>query len=310
MTEKHLSNFKIPSSSKFLSESSSSLFFRERFQKIDERKMALRGKVSICFGVANARSIAWGVARAWADAGSRVHIVCQSERFVEKVKRMAESQRNIVGIHVCDVTDDSAISRLFENLAYADDNLRAGNSLNSLLHAVAHAPPSAMKEGTLLNTRREEFAAAHDVSAYSLIALAREAAPFMSRCDDTKGNSSSSITSLTYLGSTLAVPGYNVMGCAKASLEAVSRGLALELGPSCGIRVNCLSPGPVNTLAGRGIRNFVQMKNDSILRSPLGRTATLEEIGAAATFLASDGAASITGQVMFMDGGLSSISPI
>lgn len=267
----------------------------------------LTGKVGVVFGVSNARSIAWGVARAWADAGARVHVVCQGERFLTKVQGMAADQRGIAGVHVCDVIEDEQISGLFQELG------RDHESLDALLHAIAHAPPSAMKDGTLLDTRREDFASAHDVSAYSLIALAREAVPLMTRKKAVEGGergAGGSITALSYLGSTLAVPGYNVMGCAKASLEAAARGLASELGSEHGIRVNCLSPGPVSTLASRGIRDFVNLKEAACEKSPLRRTATSTEVGAAATFLASDGGAAVTGQVIYLDGGLSSIAPI
>jgi enoyl-[acyl-carrier protein] reductase I len=282
----------------------------------------LRSKVGVVFGVSNARSLAWGVARAWADAGSRVHVVCQSERFVGKVEAMVadeapRSEGGIAGVHVCNVSDDGQIAHLFEALARDDEALRCGAPLDAVLHAVAHASPKAMKEGTLLDTRRVDFAAAHDVSAYSLIALARGAAPLMDRRRTGPGDDQSdargpggSITALTYLGSSAAVPGYNVMGCAKASLEAAARGLALELGPRNGTRVNCLSPGPVSTLASRGIRDFVDLKTAANQKSPLGRTATNAEVGAAAVFLASDGAAAVTGQVIFLDGGLSSVAPL
>jgi enoyl-[acyl-carrier protein] reductase I len=223
----------------------------------------------------------------------------------------------IAGVHVCDVTDDGAIDRVFEAISESD-----GQRLDAVLHAVAHAPATAMK-GTLLDTTRSDFNSAHEVSAYSLIAIARAASPLLAakppsssdtdddnQRDDRCHGGGGSITTLTYSGSTRATPGYVVMGCAKASLEAAVRGLALELGPPpLGIRVNALSPGPISTLAARGISGFTEMKAAALAKAPLQSTATPAEVGAAACFLASDGAASVTGQVIHMDGGLSAISP-
>ena len=162
-----------------------------------------------------------------------------------------------------------------------------------LLHSVAYAPKEAL-EGDFLNTTREAFRVAHDVSAYSLIALARGAAPLM-----TEGGS---IVAMTYYGSEKVVPHYNVMGVAKASLEASTRYLAYDLGPRK-IRVNCISAGPVNTLAARGIAGFSSMLKHYEAHAPLKRNVLPDELGATGTFLASDGAAAITGQVLYVDAG-------
>jgi enoyl-[acyl-carrier protein] reductase I len=162
-----------------------------------------------------------------------------------------------------------------------------------LLHSVAFAPREAL-EGTFLNTTREAFRVAHDVSAYSLIALAREAAPLM-----TEGGS---ILAMTYYGSQKVVPHYNVMGVAKASLEASTRYLAYDMGPRK-IRVNCISAGPVNTLAARGIAGFSDMLKHYEAHTPLKRNVLPDELGATGTFLAGDGAAAITGQVLYVDCG-------
>ena len=162
-----------------------------------------------------------------------------------------------------------------------------------LLHSVAFAPKEAL-EGDFLSTTREAYRTAHDISAYSLLGLAREAAPLM-----TGGGS---IVAMTYYGAEKVIPKYNVMGVAKASLEATARYLAYDLGKQK-VRVNCISAGPVNTLAARGIAGFNLMMKHYQDRAPLGRSCTLEELGALGVFLASDGAASITGQTLYMDGG-------
>jgi enoyl-[acyl-carrier protein] reductase I len=162
-----------------------------------------------------------------------------------------------------------------------------------LLHSVAFAPKDAL-EGEFVNTSREAFRVAHDVSAYSLVALARAAAPLM-----TDGGS---IVAMSYYGAEKVVPHYNVMGVAKAALEASTRYLAYDLGPKK-IRVNCISAGPVNTLAARGIAGFSEMLKVYEARSPLRRNLVPEELGATGTFLASDGAAAITGQVIYVDCG-------
>lgn len=294
----------------------------------------LAGKIGIVFGAANKRSLAWGVAEAWVKQGARVYVVCQSDRFVGGLEKLASELPGVsgsragfgavAGVHVCDVSSDDAIQAVFDTVAAVDPGLRAGLPLDALLHAIAHAPTAAM-HGSLLATTRADFAAAQDVSAYSLLAVARCALPLLARHQtmassegseeerSKSGGSSSSgsITTLSFLGATKAVPSYNVMGCAKASLEAAARGLALELGPPAvgGVRVNVLSPGPVSTLASRGVRGFVEMKGAALLKAPLQRTATAAEVGAAAAFLASDGARSITGQTMYLDGGLSALAP-
>ena len=187
----------------------------------------------------------------------------------------------------CDVTSDEQIDRVFAEAG------RKFGKLHLLLHSVAFAPPEALKGG-FLNTSREAFRVAHDVSAYSLVALARGAAPLMGE--------GGSIISMTYHGSVKVIPGYNVMGVAKASLEACTRYLAYELGPRK-IRVNCISAGPMNTLAGRGISGFTEMLKHHEAHAPLRRNVLPEELGATGAFLASDGAAAITGQVLYVDCG-------
>jgi enoyl-[acyl-carrier protein] reductase I len=247
----------------------------------------LNGKIGLVVGVANKRSIAWAIAQAWRHAGATLAFTYQGERLKENVEELAGAFGSETLLVPCDVTKDEEIVR-----AVAAVREKFGK-LHLLLHSVAFAPREAL-EGTFLNTTREAFRVAHDVSAYSLIALAREAAPLM-----TEGGS---IVSMTYYGSQKVVPHYNVMGVAKAALEAGTRYLAYDLGPRK-IRVNCISAGPVNTLAARGIAGFSDMLKHYEAHAPLKRNVLPDELGATGTFLASDGAAAITGQVLYVDCG-------
>jgi enoyl-[acyl-carrier protein] reductase I len=249
----------------------------------------LAGKLGIVFGVANQRSIAWAIAQAWASAGAKLAFTYQGERVKENVESLAGTFGGDTLILPCDVTRDEDIARVFAEVG------QKFGKLHLLLHSVAFAPKTAL-EGEFLNTSREAFRVAHDVSAYSLVALARAAAPLM-----TDGGS---IIGMSYYGAEKVVPHYNVMGVAKAALEASTRYLAYDLGPRK-IRVNCISAGPVNTLAARGISGFGEMLKQYEARSPLRRNLVPEELGATGTFLASDGAAAITGQVIYVDGGYS-----
>jgi enoyl-[acyl-carrier protein] reductase I len=247
----------------------------------------LSGKIGIVFGVANKRSIAWAIAQAWHQAGAKLAFTYQGERLKENVETLASNFGPDTLLMPCDVTRDEDIERVFQETG------EKFGKLNLLLHSVAFAPREAL-EGEFLHTSREAFKTAHDISAYSLIALARGAAPLM-----TEGGS---IVAMTYYGSEKVVPHYNVMGVAKASLEASTRYLAYDLGPKR-IRVNCISAGPVNTLAARGIAGFTDMLRHYEAHSPLKRNVLPDELGATGTFLASDGAAAITGQVLFVDCG-------
>ncbi|HVU07327.1 MAG TPA: enoyl-ACP reductase [Verrucomicrobiae bacterium] len=249
--------------------------------------MSLSGKTGIVFGVANKRSIAWAIAQAWHKAGAKLAFTYQGERIKENVTELAGTFGADTLILPCDVTRDEEIASVFKTVG------EKFGKLNLLLHSVAFAPKEAL-EGEFINTNREAFRAAHDVSAYSLVALARAAAPLM-----TDGGS---IVAMSYYGAEKVVPHYNVMGVAKASLEASTRYLAYDLGPKK-VRVNCISAGPVNTLAARGIAGFTEMLKHYEARSPLKRNVLPEELGATGTFLASDGAAAITGQVLYVDSG-------
>jgi len=248
---------------------------------------SLEGKVGVVFGVANKRSIAWAIAQAWADQGAKLIFNYQGERVKENVEELTSTFGNEVVLYPCDVTRDDEIHAFFANVRKHTDRV------DLLLHSVAYAPKEAL-EGRFVSTSREAYRIAHDISAYSLIALAQRVEPLMTR--------GGSILAMSYYGAEKVIPNYNIMGVAKASLEASTRYLAWDMGKKA-IRVNCISAGPVQTLAARGIAGFGQMFKQYEDRAPLGRSCTLEEIGATGVFLASDGAASITGQVIYVDGG-------
>ncbi|HUK82269.1 MAG TPA: enoyl-ACP reductase [Verrucomicrobiae bacterium] len=248
---------------------------------------SLAGKTGIVFGVANKRSIAWAIAQAWHEAGARLAFTYQGERLKENVEELVGTFGTETPIYPCDVTRDEDIARVFERVA------KDFGKLNVLLHSVAFAPKDAL-EGEFVSTSREAFRVAHDVSAYSLVALARAAVPLM-----TDGGS---IIAMTYHGSVKVIPHYNIMGVAKASLEACVRYLAYDLGPRK-IRVNAISAGPVNTLAARGIAGFTEMLKHYEGHAPLKRNIEPRELGAAGLFLASDLSTGTTGQVLYVDSG-------
>jgi len=247
----------------------------------------LAGKTGIVFGVANKRSIAWAIAQAWQQAGATLAFTYQGERLKENVEELAGTFGPETLILPCDVTRDEEITRVFQEAG------QKFGRLHLLLHSVAFAPREAL-EGQFVDTTREAFRVAHDVSAYSLVAVSRAAAPLM-----TEGGS---IVAMSYYGAEKVVPHYNVMGVAKAALEASTRYLAYDLGPKK-IRVNCISAGPVNTLAARGISGFGEMLKHYEAHAPLKRNVMPEELGATGLFLVSDGAAAITGQTIYVDCG-------
>ena len=247
----------------------------------------LEGKLGIVFGVANKHSIAWAIAQAWAREGAKLAFTYQGERVKEGVGELADAFGSDTLILPCDVTKDDEIANVFETVG------GKFGKLHLMLHSVAFAPRDAL-QGKFIHTSREAFHIAHDVSAYSLVALARAAAPLM-----TDGGS---IVAMSYYGAEKVVPHYNVMGVAKAALEASTRYLAYDLGQKK-IRVNCISAGPVNTLAARGISGFSEMLKHYKTHTPLKRNVLPEELGATGVFLASDGAAAITGQVIYVDSG-------
>ena len=247
----------------------------------------LAGKFGIVFGVANKRSIAWAIAQAWKREGATLAFTYQGERLKENVEELAGAFGAETPIIECDVTKDDHIARVFDEVG------RKFGKLHLMLHSVAFAPKEAL-EGEFVNTSREAFRVAHDVSAYSLVALARGSAKLM-----TDGGS---IVAMSYYGAEKVVPHYNVMGVAKASLEASTRYLAYDLGPKK-IRVNCISAGPVNTLAARGIAGFTEMLKHYEAHSPLKRNVLPDELGNTGVFLASDAswACLSPGQTIYVD---------
>src|SRR5271168_2466285 len=246
----------------------------------------LKGKTAVVFGVANKRSIAWAIAQGLHAAGANLAITYQNERMEMEAKDLILSLPGAEGF-MCDVSKDEEITQLFEKL-----KARYGK-LHALVHSVAFAPAEELK-GDFVNTTREGFRVAHDVSVYSLIAVCRAAAPLM---DD-----GGSIMTMTYYASEKVVPRYNVMAVAKAGLECTVRYLAFELGKK-NIRVNAISAGPINTLAARGIAGFSDMHKAHAERAPLGRNVDVNEVGATGVFLASDASSGITGEVIYVDCG-------
>jgi enoyl-[acyl-carrier protein] reductase I len=247
----------------------------------------LEGRRGLIMGVANKRSIAWAIARAASDAGARLAFTYQGEKLGEKVAELAKTLPEASPLHPCDVTSDEELARLSESLR------RDGGGLDFLVHSIAFADREDL-ERPFLETSRKGYHLAQDVSSYSLTAAARVAAPLME-----KGGS---IITLTYLGSERAVKNYNVMGVAKAALEASVRYLAVDLGPRQ-IRVNAVSAGPINTLAARGISGFTDILGWVAERAPLKRNVEVEEVANAAVFLLSPLSSGITGEVIYVDGG-------
>jgi enoyl-[acyl-carrier protein] reductase I len=247
----------------------------------------LEGKVGVVFGVANKRSIAWGIAQAWAQAGAKLIFNYQGERLKENVEELAATFGANTPVAPCDVSRDEDIAKFFVK--------GKAPRVDLLLHSVAFAPKEAL-EGNFVDTSREAFRVAHDISAYSLVAVTRAASALMS--------AGGSVVTMSYYGAEKVVPHYNVMGVAKAALEASVRYLAYDLGPKK-IRVNAISAGPVNTLAARGISGFSSMLSHYEQHAPLKRNITLEELGAMGVFLASEGGAGVTGQTLYVDSGYS-----
>jgi enoyl-[acyl-carrier protein] reductase I len=244
----------------------------------------MKGKVAVVFGLANKRSIAWAIAQKLSEAGASLAICYQSERLQRDAEELAAELPDTKTFR-CDVSIDADIDSVFEELK------NAYGKLDIVVHSVGFAPNI---KNSVLNTAREDFKVAHDVSAYSLIAIARGAEPLMSP--------GGSILTLTYYGSTKVFPNYNIMGVAKAALEATVRYLASDLGPK-GIRVNAISAGPIKTLAARGISDFSTILDTVTERAPLHRNVEQLEVGKVALFLASDLASAITGEITFVDCG-------
>src|ERR1700686_29652 len=246
----------------------------------------LQGRVGVVFGVANKRSIAWSIAQGLHAAGMKLAITYQNERLEQEAKDLILSLPGAEA-YMCDVSKDEEIERLFASLKERHGKLHA------LVHSVAYAPADELK-GDFVNTTREGFRVALDVSVYSLIAVARAATPLM--------EDGGSIMTMTYYASEKVVPRYNVMAVAKAGLECSVRYLAYELGKKK-IRVNAISAGPIKTLAARGIAGFGEMLKSHEERAPLGRNVDIAEVGSPGVFLASAASSGITGDVVDVDCG-------
>ena len=250
----------------------------------------LDGMTGLVFGVANKRSIAWGIAQALHDAGMRLAFTYQGERLEETVRELATSLDASYPVIPCDVTSDEDIERVFAAVGEAFDG-----GLDTLVHSVAFAPKESFA-GLFADTKRADFAAAMDISAYSLVALTRAAAPLMEK------RGGGTVITMTYLGGERVVPKYNLMGVAKAALDSAVTYLAFDLGPR-NIRVNAISAGPVRTLAGRSIPGFPKMEEYVRTNSPLRRNVDTEDIGALAAFLAGPGGRNISGETIHLDAG-------
>jgi enoyl-[acyl-carrier protein] reductase I len=248
----------------------------------------LDGKRALIVGLASNRSIAWGVAQAMQRQGAELAFTYQNEKLRERVQSLAPQLGSEITLP-CDVASDDEIDQVFERLA------SVWGHLDIIVHSVAYAPKEQL-EGSFLDTvTREGFRLAHDISSYSFTALAKAGRPLM------KGRAGALLT-MSYLGAVRAVPNYNVMGLAKASLEANVRYLADNLGPE-GLRVNAVSAGPIRTLAASGINDFRRLLEYAERNTPLRRNVTIEEVGNVAAFLCSDLACGVTGEVVYVDGG-------
>jgi len=246
----------------------------------------LDGKNALIFGVANDHSIAWGIAQALHEAGAEVGFSSIESLLDKRVRPLAASIGSTF-VEPCDVQSDAEIARVFTRWGETHDGL------DVLVHALAFAKREDLS-GAFVDTSRDGFALALDVSAYSLVALARAAKPLL--------HPGSSILTLTYYGADKVVANYNVMGVAKAALEASVRYLAADLGPA-GVRVNAISAGPVRTLAATGIAGFKRMYGSFAEVAPLRANITIEDVGRSALYLASDLSSAVTGEVLFVDGG-------
>lgn len=247
----------------------------------------LHGKRILITGLVSHRSIAYGIAEAFHAAGATLAFSYQNARLADRVSKLTQPW-GAPKLFECDVSSDQQINALCVGLK------ACWGSLDGIVHAIAFAPKELLAGDYLTHLSREGFQIAHDVSSYSFAALAQAAQPLL--------NPKASLLTLSYIGSTRVVPGYNVMGVAKASLEANMRYMANSLGPE-GIRVNAISAGPIKTLAASGIKGFKTMLDHHEKTTPLRRNITLQEIGHTATFLCSDGASGITGEVIHVDGG-------
>ncbi len=252
----------------------------------------LDGKQVLITGLASDRSIAWGIAQAMHRQGAKLAFTYQNEKLKSRVEKFATTLGSDLTLP-CDVGSDTAIDELFDTLG------QSWAGLDALIHSIAYAPREQLDGLYLDAVTREGFNTAHEISSYSFAAMARSALPMMR-------DRNAALLTLTYIGSQRSMPAYNVMGLAKASLEANVRYLAQSLGPQ-GIRVNGISAGPIRTLAASGIKGFKKMMGFYDNTAPLGRGVSIDEVGNTAAFLCSDLASGITGEITYVDGGFNSV---
>ena len=248
----------------------------------------MQGKRALIVGLASNRSIAWGIAQAMLREGAELAFTYQNDKLKPRVEKMAQECNSNIAL-ACDVASDEQINQVFLDLKQHWDKL------DIIVHSVAYAPREELEGSYMDSVTREGFQTAHDISSYSFTALAKAGRDMM------QGQNGSLLT-LSYLGAERVLPGYNVMGLAKASLEANVRYMAASLGPE-GTRVNAISAGPIRTLAASGIKNFRAMLDYNEQNTPIRRNVTIEEVGNAAAFLCSDLASGISGEIMYVDGG-------
>ena len=249
--------------------------------------MLLKNKKILISGLANKFSIAAGIAQAMHREGAELAFTYQSERLLKNLKPIADECNSDILIE-CDVSSDESIKESFKDLK------KRWTNFDGFVHSIGYAPADQLEGNFVDVTTREGFKVAHDISSYSFTAMAKEAKPML--------NENSALLTLTYLGSIQTMPNYNVMGLAKASLEANTRFLAASLGKN-NVRVNAISAGPIKTLAASGVKNFRKMLSQHSNRAPLGRTVTSEEVGNVAAFLCSNYASGITGEITYVDAG-------
>lgn len=249
--------------------------------------MVLRGKKAVVFGVANDKSIAWAIARLFHEQGAELAITYAGDLLEKRVRPLAESI-NAAAILPCNVTSDEEIAAVFSELG------KIWDGVDIVVHAVAFANKEELK-GSILNTTRDGFAMAMDISVYSFLAIMKEAQPMM------QGRGGSALT-LSYYGAMKVFPSYNVMGVAKAALEASVRYLSEAVGPD-GVRVNAISAGPIRTLAAAGVNGFHTILNHVESKAPLRRTISQEDVAKSALYLCSDMASGVSGEIHYVDGG-------
>ncbi len=249
----------------------------------------LSGKRVLIAGIASNRSIAYGIAKAMHREGAELALTYQNERLKGRVEKFATEFGSDIVLEM-DAGSDESIAACFSDLA------KKWDGLDVMIHSIGFAPKEELAGSIVDNTTREGSTIAHDISSYSFLAMAKYAKPMM------LGRDNPSMLSLSYLGAVASIPNYNVMGMAKASLESAVRYMAADLGPE-GIRVNCISAGPIRTLAASGIADFRKMLDMFAGTAPIRRNVTIDEVGNAAAFLCSDLATGITAEIMYVDGG-------